>query len=56
MSIAFLFVMIAMLATLAAAQTPAPSPVPLESAAPVSYSIPSLLSPVLIALLAFLLH
>ncbi|KAH7423115.1 hypothetical protein KP509_12G039600 [Ceratopteris richardii] len=48
--------MIAMVATLAAAQAPASSPVPLESGAPVSYFIPSLLSPVLIAFLAFLLH
>ncbi|KAH7423121.1 hypothetical protein KP509_12G039900 [Ceratopteris richardii] len=56
MSIAFLFAMIAMVATLAAAQAPAPSPVTLESAAPVSYFIPSLLSSLLLAFLAFILH
>ncbi|KAH7423123.1 hypothetical protein KP509_12G040100 [Ceratopteris richardii] len=56
MSIALLLAVIAMVATLAAAQAPAPSPVAMDSAAPASYFIPSLLSPVLIAFLAFLLH
>ncbi|KAH7423124.1 hypothetical protein KP509_12G040200 [Ceratopteris richardii] len=55
-SIALVFAMIAMVATLAAAQSPAPSPVALESAAPASYFIPSLLSLLPFAVLVFLHH